>query len=214
MPAEQGALEAALQTVCTAWHACMLKGQGVLLRTRVRQCTTAQGQRMEERLHSFLGWEAAPSEADGGWEQVSDIQYCAPDGRTVNTLVDHECMPQGELLRSHVHKCTVQAWDLPLALHAALVSEEQVPQQALPSVVEYARVTVKQRKVFEHQGWAYVLCRWWSAGTLLEAEQAQRAMPPTWDVRLELWKPQQAAQHAASVASDAAERWCRLLALS
>lgn len=213
-PAEQIALETALHSVCQQWHACMLKGQGVLLRTRIHACTLGQGQRIEARLHSFLGWESAPSDSaeHGGWEQVSDIQYCAPDGRTVNTLVDHEAMPQGELLRSHVHKHTVQAWDLPLALHASLVNEEQVPPQALPSVVEYARVTVKQRKVFEHQGWAYVLCRWWSAGTLLEAEQAQRTMPPTWDVRLELWKPQQAVQHA--VAADAAERWCRLLMLS
>lgn len=209
VPAEQTALANSMFALMQEWHECVLRGQGVLLRIRLGSVTAELGARIEARLQGFLGWGSAPG--DGAWEQVSDIQYTDTTGRQVHTLVEHGTMREGDLLRSHVHKSIVSHWALTEGLQATLVVEEQVALEALPPVVEHARVTVKQRKVFEHHGWAYVLCRWWSGETLLDAEQAQRLSSPKWDVRLELWKPQDALAHSASLAQDAAERWWKIL---
>lgn len=209
VPAEQTALASSMHGLMQEWHERVLRGQGVLLRTRLESVSADFGARLESKLQGYLGWSSAPG--DGAWEQVSDIQYSDSAGRTVHTLIEHAAMREGDLLRSHVHKNIVSHWALSEGLRATLVLEEQVALEVLPPVVEHARVTVKQRKVFEHLGWAYVLCRWWSGDTLLQAEQAQREISPTWDVRLELWKPQDALAHSPNLAQDAAERWWKLL---
>ena len=206
-PAEQLAVETSLASVLEDWHARAMLGQGVLLRTRLTAATADQSSRIERRLHSFLGWDSAPQ--DGGWEQVSDISYADGRGREVHTLVEHGGMSSGHLLRNHVHKTVLSSWQLAEGLSATLLAEEQV--RDLPAAVDMARALVKQRKVFEHGGWAYVLCRWWSGASLLDAEDRQRREAPTWDVRIELWKPQTALAATPSLARDAAARWWSLL---
>jgi DNA-directed RNA polymerase beta' subunit len=206
---EQIAICGALVSVIDEWNRAALLS-AVLLRTRLMRSDVALCSHLETKLQSFRGWDDAPG--DGAWTNMSDVEYPVESVGIVHTLVDHSQLDMGHLVKNHIVKTRVGAWKgLPCGLEAAIMHEDDVPPESLPSSVLPTRVTLKQRKTFEHQGWAYVLGRWWSGETMLAAENEQRNGEGTWDVRIELWNPQLALRFHPDLGAALACRWWALL---
>ena len=206
---EQGAIYNALMGVIDEWNRAALQN-AVLLRTRLMRADASLCALLEKKLQSFRGWDDAPG--DGAWTHMSDVEYPVESTGTVHTLVELSHLDTGHLVRNHIVKTRLGSWKgLPYGLEAAIMHEDDVPPERLPPSILPTRVTLKQRKTFEHQGWAYVLGRWWSGETMLAAECEQRNGEGTWDVRIELWNPQVALRFHPDLGAALASRWCALL---
>lgn len=206
---ERVALEQSTKALMDDYRGYVLSGIDALLRFRFCNIDHNYGRKTEIKLHTFHGWDHSPN--DGQWDQISDIEYVGLDSSRIHTLVQYGKGEQsGQIFSKHVQKRYMCDHELTMGLRGYVITEDEVDKSVIPLVVSSTStsVRVKQRKIFVTGHWAYVLTRWWTGSTLLEAESKQRTDSPQWDLRLEFWRQNSVAE---TLMRDASERLYILL---
>ena len=155
----------------------VLRGEKVTLRGQLIPIKQAAFDMMLTRIRGYCGWDAASDD----WQQSTKVEW---DGAT--SIITHGKQQERTHYKSSSLVSTRIAWPMDTyTFEVKARKKEYLNLKHLPASIEPRQTTIRQRQIFNKDGWQYIFCKSWTNTTILKTEADLLTIPPKLSIIIE-----------------------------
>jgi hypothetical protein len=186
------------------YEAALEQGQNVTLRAGLFPMSQQAFEAALTRLRAYCGWDSAPDD----WVQSTKVEW---DGGS-STITHLKTAPEREHYKSSCLVSTRIGWPIDTyVFEAKATRKEFLNMKSVPAALEPRQVTIRQRQVFNKDGWSYICCQSWTAGSVLKAEAELLTTAPKYRISIQTLDIQNRLYKIENPQSQIVSKWWNLV---